>query len=302
MTSNNPLLGKALENLKKMESQLVEESRILTGIGEKENADNRELEILKAALEDRERALAGLNSALAEQSALLERTACETAAAKAALDREIQALRERLGAKSSEAADLEARLEKGRADFSAALGKAQESFNARERELSEEHRALKEAAGAAGLEAGRLRQAAQDAGADCAAAMGELAADRIKLTEQDVLTRSSLSALKEMKEDMGRLKAMLSDREADLSGLKAEMGRLGAEAKEEKLRSAEFKEKLAAELALKEDMEKLLASSAGREEALKREALFLNMDVKEKTGIIAYLTKEVTAARTYRGR
>lgn len=102
----------------------------------------------------------------------------------------------------------------------------------------------------------RLNQEILDAKKENAALKDEVDAVRLVLTEQNVLTVSSISALKELKEDFSRLKAILSDREADLADLSPEISRLNSEINMEKRRNAELREKLAREEALREDLEK----------------------------------------------
>ena len=455
MLNNNPYLGKALENLKMMETHLLEETRILSDISEKECADNRELETCKAGLEEKDRVIAGLNSALGARAEALEKAARETASLKAGMDRELQALREKLAAKDSDAdarraaaealraelaekaaretaslkagmdrelqalreklgsknsemdalrnmaetlraelAEKEARsfslreetntqkklneglsreheakdaelrallgkeratfmleheklqkdaaarekellaavtplkeevwrktaeaeraraelaavmtghgaefsslLEKERAEANSALEKAQEGFLAREKELLDENRALKEAAGAAGLNTGRMRQGLSDAISECAVLRGDLEAATVKLTEQDVLTRSSMSALKELKRDYNNLKTISDDRESELAGLRAETDRL----REEKRGTAGLNTKLNRELELKEEMDSLLRESAAREEVLKRKTALLGLELKDQSSVIAYLTQELNAAKLRAG-
>jgi len=102
----------------------------------------------------------------------------------------------------------------------------------------------------------RLNQEVLDAKKENAALKDELDAVRLVLTEQNVLTASALSALKELKEDLGLLKARLCDREADLADLGPEISRLHSEINMEKRRNAELREKLAREEALRADFEK----------------------------------------------
>lgn len=102
----------------------------------------------------------------------------------------------------------------------------------------------------------RLNQEILDAKKENAALKYELDAVRLLLTEQNVLTLSSISALRELKEDFNRLKAILNDREADLADLSPEISRLHSELNMEKRRNAELREKLAREEALRADLEK----------------------------------------------
>jgi len=348
MINNNPLLNKALENIKTMEAQLAEESRILAGITEKECSSTRELEamqgaaeVLRAELADKDSQIAAfrreaakqreLNEALvreqrvkdSEFSALLEKERSAFLLAQVKLQNdagareneilaELTPLRETLRIKTAEternradaaaaaeasAAEFQARLEGERAALDLALNKAREGFFVSEKALLDENQTLKAAAAAGSAEAGKWKQELLVAKAGYTQIKGELEAAEVLRTEQNVLTRSSISALKELKEDLGRMKAMLSDREADIAGLNAEIGRLSAETREEKIRNAELKERLARELPFKEEMEDLLRAAAHKEEALKRKLELLNLDLKEKSTIIAYLNKEVTSAR-----
>lgn len=102
----------------------------------------------------------------------------------------------------------------------------------------------------------RLNQEILDAKKENAALKDELDAVRLVLTEQNVLTASALSALKEMKEDLHSLKALLSDREADLADLGPEICRLNSEINTEKKRNEELREKLEREETLQKNLEK----------------------------------------------
>ena len=94
---------------------------------------------------------------------------------------------------------------------------------------------------------------------ECADLKRELDAVRLLLTEQSVMIASSGSAVKELKEELDRLKDLLKERESDLAVLNSELGRLNSELSMEKRYSAELKEKLAHEAALRKEMEKLLS-------------------------------------------
>jgi len=103
----------------------------------------------------------------------------------------------------------------------------------------------------------RLNQEVLDAKKENAALKQELDAVRLVLTEQNVLTASALSALKELKEDINLLKARLCDREADLADLAPEISRLHSEINMEKRRNEELlekaRERLAREARVKEE-------------------------------------------------
>ncbi|OGS06760.1 MAG: hypothetical protein A3J70_00165 [Elusimicrobia bacterium RIFCSPHIGHO2_02_FULL_61_10] len=118
----------------------------------------------------------------------------------------------------------------------------------------------------------RLNQEVLDAKKENAALKQELDAVRLVLTEQNVLTASALSALKELKEDINLLKARLCDREADLADLAPEISRLHSEINMEKRRNEELLEKLEREETLQENLEKA------------RERLAREARVKEETG------------------
>lgn len=117
----------------------------------------------------------------------------------------------------------------------------------------------------------RLNQEILDAKKENAALKDELDAVRLVLTEQNVLTASALSALKEMKEDLHGLKALLSDREADLADLAPEICRLNSEINLEKRRNEELLEKLTREETLQENLEKARKRLA-QEASVKEEA------------------------------
>lgn len=102
----------------------------------------------------------------------------------------------------------------------------------------------------------RLNQEILDAKKENSALKDELDAARLVLTEQNVLAVSAISALKELKEDLNSLKAVLNGREADLADLSPEISRLNSEINMEKRRNAELRKKLAREEALREDLEK----------------------------------------------
>ena len=118
----------------------------------------------------------------------------------------------------------------------------------------------------------RLNQEVLDAKKENAALKYELDAVRLVLTEQNVLTASALSALKELKEDLGLFKARLCDREADLADLAPEISRLHSEINMEKRRNEELLEKLAREETLQENLEKA------------RKRLAQEVSVKEEPG------------------
>jgi len=118
----------------------------------------------------------------------------------------------------------------------------------------------------------RLNQEVLDAKKENAALKQELDAVRLVLTEQNVLTASALSALKELKEDINLLKARLCDREADLADLAPEISRLHSEINMEKRRNEELLEKLEREETLQENLEKA------------RERLAREARVKEEPG------------------
>jgi len=116
----------------------------------------------------------------------------------------------------------------------------------------------------------RLNQEVLDAKKENAALKQELDAVRLVLTEQNVLTASALSALKELKEDINLLKARLCDREADLADLAPEISRLHSEINMEKRRNEELLEKLEREETLQENLEKARERLA-REVSVKQE-------------------------------
>lgn len=94
----------------------------------------------------------------------------------------------------------------------------------------------------------------------------EVDAVRLLLTEQNMITTSSISALKELKEDLNHLTKLLNGSEAELSELRSEIGRLNSEADMEKRHNLHLREILERETALREDMEKLLRDPARKEE------------------------------------
>lgn len=123
-----------------------------------------------------------------------------------------------------------------------------------------------------GRDTWRLNQEILHAKKENSALKDELDAVRLVLTEQNVLTASALSALKEMKEDLSLLKARLSDREADLADLGPEIGRLLSALNMEKRRNEELLEKLEREETLQVNLEKA------------RERLAREARVKEEPG------------------
>lgn len=108
----------------------------------------------------------------------------------------------------------------------------------------------------------------------------ELDALRTLLTEQNVLTASSVSALKELKGDMDRLNDALKSKEAALKDQTLSAGPLKAEIEREKGRLAEITERLSQEASLRErlntalqEKEATLKKMALETEKLKAEAL-----------------------------
>lgn len=114
----------------------------------------------------------------------------------------------------------------------------------------------------------KLNQEVLDARREIAALREELNAARVVITEQNVLTASSRSALKELQQDLDLAAAKLGERQSGLSEMSEELSRLSSEALIEKRRSAEFKKKLEQEAALREELQALLGEAAQREEEL----------------------------------
>lgn len=258
MNTENPLLNKALENLKAIESQLVEETRILSGIHEKECDANEQLSLLKNVLLEKERVIAELSARLGEEKL---------------------------------------RLEKETAGFSETLAKVKENFETRERELVRENRALREEAGALSRELERSAREAQETDHGEGRLKAELEAARVRITEQAVLATTSVSALRELRSDVDRLNSEAARKSEEAAALKARGDILAAELREERQRTADTQRKLAEALDMAAGARAQLQDSLRREEVFKRKTGALNMDLRDKSSIIAYLTKEAETAK-----
>jgi chromosome segregation ATPase len=127
----------------------------------------------------------------------------------------------------------------------------------------------------------------------------EVDAVRILLTEQNVITTSSISALKELKEDLDHLAKLLRDSEAELSSLRSEISRVNAEADMEKRHSMQLREILERETALREDMEKLLRDPAQKEEIIQPKTI--TPGLKEKLSELSRFRRENKPRRFSRG-
>lgn len=146
----------------------------------------------------------------------------------------------------------------------------------------------------------KLNQEVLDARRETAALRQELNAALAVITEQNVLTASSRSALKELQRDLDLAAAKLGERQCGFSEMSAALGRLGSEALIEKRRSAALRENLAQEAALREELEALLGEAARREEALQKELQALDAELKARPAAAQAGTRPVRPARFLR--
>lgn len=185
MIKKNNILTRALSKLKLMEKQLVEESQVLDELKLKEEADENELEALRAAAAAKDRRLG-------------------------ALEEEVRSLRSEKEAMSRELSGLEnasrVQLEKERAEARGEHMKALEEVRRLGGELNDLRRKSDGLAGelerraAEALEARSLYEAAQ-----------------VKIKEQEVFSHSAASALREKEEDIAQLRAKVGFLTADLA-------------------------------------------------------------------------------------
>gem|GEM_PF-2214007 len=127
-----------------------------------------------------------------------------------------------------------------------------------------------------GLDSWRLNQEVLEVKKECSALKYELDAARVLLTEQNVFTATSGSAMNALRDDRERLKKVLregeaercrlknqlNDAEAELACLRSETARLKAEADLEKMRSAELRRKLEREASVRKELEAMFARGA----------------------------------------
>lgn len=146
----------------------------------------------------------------------------------------------------------------------------------------------------------KLNQEVLDARREITALREELNAAKVVITEQNVLTATSRSALKELQRDLDLASAKLGERQAGFSEMNAELSRLSSEALIEKRRGAELREKLAHEAALREDLEGLLDEAARREEALQRKLQALEAELKARPGAAPAEARPARPARFIR--
>jgi len=123
--------------------------------------------------------------------------------------------------------------------------------------------------GEPGSDPWKLNREVLDAKRECSLLKGELRAAAILLDEQNVLAATSRSALKELQKDLALMITMFKEKEADVSELSSELGRLKAEIGIGKKHHSELKEKLASEAVRREDLENALREYKENEEALR---------------------------------
>ncbi len=152
-----------------------------------------------------------------------------------------------------------------------------------------------------GRDTWRLNQEVLDAKKESAALKHELEQARVQLTEQDVLTASSLSALKELNEDFNRQKTLLNESESSLYELRSEIRRLNSQLSLKKRNAMELGGDLAREAALRKEAETLLQESREREADLRRQAGLSAVELKAKFFAVSRLLREEKPRRFARG-
>lgn len=152
----------------------------------------------------------------------------------------------------------------------------------------------------AGRDTWRLNQEVLDAKKECASLKYELDAVRLLLTEQNVFTVSSISALNELKKDFNALRRLFDESEAELAGLSPEISRLNSELSMEKRRSFEIGKNLQREAALREDLEKLLPEAARNGEPA-AQAQGREPDLRDKFTALSRFRREERPRRYPRG-
>jgi len=167
-------------------------------------------------------------------------------------------------------------------------------------------------AGSGDLNTWKLNQEVLDAKKERAALKDEIDALRLLLTEQNILTISSGSALKELGKDFDRLKKVLGGSEADLyhlkklqgeseaaqADLRAEISILNSEIGAQKRQNIELREKLAREASLREEAERRLPGP-GREDAPERKPG--SSALNDKLNALARFQREERPSRFLRG-
>ena len=167
-------------------------------------------------------------------------------------------------------------------------------------------------AGSGDLNTWKLNQEVLDAKKERAALKDEIDALRLLLTEQNILTISSGSALKELGKDFDRLKKVLGGSEADLyhlkklqgeseaaqADLRAEISILNSEIGAQKRQNIELREKLAREASLREEAERRLPGP-GREDAPERKPG--SSALNDKLNALARSQREERPSRFLRG-
>ncbi len=138
----------------------------------------------------------------------------------------------------------------------------------------------------------KLNQEVLDAKKESAALRNELEQARTRLTEQDVLTASSLSALKELNEDFNRQKALLDEKEASQYELRSEIRRLNSQLNLKKRNEIELGGNLAREAALRKEAETLLLESRQKEAELRRQIGLSAVELKAKFFAVSHLLRE----------
>lgn len=185
MAKKNNILIRALSKLKLMEKQLIEESQVLDELKLKEEADENELETLRASVAARDRRVCGLEEELAALRS-----------EKDALARELSVV----------GGAYRAQLEKERAEARGGRMKALEEVGRLEAEAGDLRRRSEELA----AELERSRAAVNEARSLYEAA-------QLKLKEQEVFSRSASSALREKEEDITQLRAKAEFLSAELA-------------------------------------------------------------------------------------
>lgn len=167
-------------------------------------------------------------------------------------------------------------------------------------------------AGSGGQNAWKLNQEVLDAKKECAALKDEIDALRLLLTEQNILTISTGSALKELGKDFDRAKKELSgseahqhhlrgiqcESEARQADLSEEISLLNSEIEAQKRQNIELRKKLAREASLREELERRLPGS-GREETPERRAGLSALN--DKFNALARFQREERPRRFLRG-